>query len=44
MQFLAENEGSTFSPRGILRVKVETCDLIGAAKNTLEAIRSKPDR
>jgi transcription-repair coupling factor (superfamily II helicase) len=40
MQFVSENEGSNFSPTGILRVKVETANPIGTATETLLKIRS----
>ena len=39
MQFLAENEGSSFSPSGIVRVKIENEEAIGVAANALEKIR-----
>ena len=39
MQFLSKNEGSSFSPSGILRVEVADEDPIGTAKKALEEIR-----
>ncbi|MEQ1646440.1 MAG: TRCF domain-containing protein, partial [Pyrinomonadaceae bacterium] len=38
MSFLNENEGSSFSPTGILRVKVLTADPIKTARDALNAI------
>jgi transcription-repair coupling factor (superfamily II helicase) len=38
MQFLEENEGSSFSPSGILRVAIKTADPIATATNALDAI------
>jgi transcription-repair coupling factor (superfamily II helicase) len=38
--FLAENEGSVFSPSGILRVPVLNADPLTTAQRTLEQIRS----
>ena len=40
MRFLAENEGSNFSPNGILRVVTDEENLIEAARRVLEEIRS----
>ena len=40
MTFLSGNEGSSFSPSGILRVEVENDDPIGTARKALEEIRS----
>ena len=39
MQFVNENEGSNFSPTGILRVKIETAEPIASATEALEAIK-----
>jgi transcription-repair coupling factor (superfamily II helicase) len=39
MGFLAENEGSSFSPSGILRIEVADGRLISAAAQALEKIR-----
>ncbi len=39
MEFLRENEGSAFSPTGILRVPVKTADSIETARLALEAVR-----
>jgi|CXWL01.1.fsa_nt_gi transcription-repair coupling factor (superfamily II helicase) len=39
MNYLSENEGSSFSPSGILRVKVLTADPIKTARECLTAIR-----
>ena len=38
VQFMAENEGSVFSPTGILRVSVENANPITTAQRTLEQI------
>ena len=38
MNFLAENEGSSFSPNGILRVPIGENDVIPLAILTLEAV------
>jgi len=38
VKFLADNEGSVFSPSGILRVGVDNADPITTAQNTLEQI------
>jgi transcription-repair coupling factor (superfamily II helicase) len=40
MQFLEEHEGSSFSPSGILRVKVENANPISTAQRTLEYVRN----
>ena len=40
MQFVTNNEGSNFSPTGILRVKVETGDPIAVARDSLVYIRA----
>ncbi len=40
MHYLAENEGSTFSPSGILRVIGDDENTITAARSVLEAIRA----
>jgi transcription-repair coupling factor (superfamily II helicase) len=40
MQFLEEYEGSSFSPSGILRVKVENANPISTAQRTLEYVRN----
>jgi transcription-repair coupling factor (superfamily II helicase) len=40
MDFLAKNEGSTFSPNGILRVLTDEENLIEAARRVLEEIRN----
>jgi transcription-repair coupling factor (superfamily II helicase) len=40
MAFLGENEGSSFSPNGILRVRAESHDLISSAAATLNAVRT----
>ncbi len=42
MQFLGDNEGTNFSPSGILRVKIMTADPIATAMEALAAIRSDP--
>ncbi len=39
MEFLAENEGSKFSPSGILQVVVKVENLIETARKTLENLR-----
>ena len=39
MQFLSENEDSSFSPSGILRVRADTLDPIKTAKICLDQIR-----
>jgi hypothetical protein len=38
MNFLAENEGSSFSPTGILRVPIGNSDVIPMAIDTIERI------
>ena len=38
VQFLADNEGSVFSPSGILRVSVDNANPITTAQSTLEQI------
>jgi len=38
VQFLAENEGSVFSPSGILRISVDNANPITTAQRTLEQI------
>jgi len=40
MQFLDENEGSSFSPSGILRVPIVTADSIATARDALAIIRA----
>ena len=40
MEFLTENEGSNFSPSGILRVVTEEENLIETARKVLEALRA----
>ncbi|HLL99956.1 MAG TPA: transcription-repair coupling factor, partial [Pyrinomonadaceae bacterium] len=40
MEFLSKNEGSTFSPNGILRVVAGEENLVEAARNILEAIQT----
>ena len=40
MQFLDDNEGSSFSPSGILRVQIKTADPIATAYSALDVIRS----
>ena len=42
MQFLEENEGASFSPSGILRLKVITGNPIKTAMESLRMIRSEP--
>ena len=42
MQFLSENEGSNFSPSGILRVNVKTGDPIRTAMDSLNVIKLEP--
>jgi len=41
MQFLGENQDSSFSPSGILRVKIETHDPIKTAREALDSIKSE---
>lgn len=41
MALLAENEGSSFSPSGILRVATEEENIISAARDTLERIGNR---
>ena len=40
MEFLAENEGSKFSPSGILQVVVKVENLIENARKILEELRA----
>ncbi len=40
MQYLGENEGSSFSPNGILRANAADGDLIALGRDVLDAIRS----
>lgn len=40
MQFLADNKDSSFSPNGILRVKINDRDLLAVSLETLENIRA----
>jgi transcription-repair coupling factor (superfamily II helicase) len=41
MNFLAQNEGSTFSPNGILRVITDENNLVEAARKVLEEIQNQ---
>jgi transcription-repair coupling factor (superfamily II helicase) len=41
MEFISTNEGSNFSPNGILRVLVKTENIIETARKVLETIKSE---